>query len=182
MTHQDEATSSAAPTARPWSGFPFSSEEIADRLAIYDLYDRYAHAIDAADAETLERDVFTPDIVIDWTEAEGMRASWEEAKVELFHENPFPTMFHQSGNHRIDFEPDGTRAHVKTKMLHPTVAPDADGNPVMFQVHGGYDDVLVKAAHGWRIQSRVWRMAWIVGPLPSVSGGIPGMVRTALSS
>jgi hypothetical protein len=182
LTPSEDPSPHAEACSTGWSGYPFSAQEVADRLAIYDLYDRYAHAIDALDIETLERDLFMPDIVIDWREAGGVRASWEQAKAELVERNPFPTMFHQSGNHRIDFDPDGTRARVKTKMLHPTVAPDAAGNPVMFQVQGGYDDELVRTPNGWRIQSRLWRRAWTVGPLGSVSGGIPGIARAALSS
>lgn len=162
--------------------WPFDFQEVVDRLGIYDLYDRYVHAIDALDMETLECDIFTPDIVIDWTAAGGMRATWEQARVELLEKNPFPLMFHQSGNHRIDFDDDGVHARVKTKMIHPAGTPGPDGAPRMFQVQGGYDDVLVRTQHGWRIQERVWRPGWVVGPWREVPGGMPGMVEAAQNS
>ena len=44
----------------------YSLAELADRVAINDLYARYVHAIDDKDYDELDR-IFLPETVFDWT-------------------------------------------------------------------------------------------------------------------
>ena len=158
--------------------WPYSPQEVMDRLGIYDMYARYAHALDAQDFDTLDRDVFLPETVFDWAEAGGERLAWPEAREgDLLRARTFPLIFHFSGVYQIDFEEPGDRARVKTKMLHPSGLYGPDGTPQMFQVQGGYDDVLVRTQAGWRIIERVWRHFWVVGGLEYVGDGMTGMAE-----
>lgn len=59
----------------------YSLEEISDRLAIYDLYTRYVHYVDAFDHDELDR-IFGFDTVMDWTDGGYRSMIWKEAKAD----------------------------------------------------------------------------------------------------
>ena len=143
-------------------GFPFSAEEVADRLAIEDLYARYVFACDDQQLEVMD-EVFLPDAVVDWGHAKGDR---EFVKKLIRTNNALHShLFHFCGNFRIDFAPDHQSARVKFKMLFPMGRRDEAGKPQMYQVHGAYADLLLKTPQGWRVKERTWNHGWIVGGL-----------------
>ncbi|WP_345750845.1 nuclear transport factor 2 family protein [Microbacterium rhizophilus] len=155
-----------------------SLQEISDRLEIQDIYARYVHAVDDRELRVLEG-VFEPDTVFDWTASGGERTTWAEAREgDFITGRLFPYVFHICVDVRIDFDPDGERANVKSKTIHPTGLDGADGTPVLFQVHGAYIDSLVRRPGGWRIIERVWQDFWAVGGLRRVDG-IPAMLAEA---
>ncbi len=147
--------------------FPFSPEEVANRLAIEDLYARYVFACDDQQYDVLDQ-VFLPDAVVDWGHAKGDR---EFVKNLIKHNNEISShLFHFCGNFRIDFAPDLQSARVKFKMLFPMGRQGAGGETEMFQVHGSYSDLVVKTAEGWRVKERKWNHGWVVGGLQLIDG------------
>ena len=148
--------------------YPFSVQEVADRLAIEDLYARYVFACDDRQYDVLDQ-VFLPDAVVDWGHARGDRTF---AKELIKTNNAMSAyLFHFCGNFRIDFAPDQQSARVKFKMLFPMGRRDDNGQLNMFQVHGSYADLLLKTAEGWRVKERIWNHGWVVGGLTLVDGG-----------
>ena len=147
----------------------YSLEELANRVAINDLYARYVHAVDAADMNTLDQQVFLPETTFDWTDVGYIKYDWITAKSDgLMSGEMFQFVFHLCGNIRIDFNEDQTKAYVKSKTIHPTGTKDKEGNAKLFQVQGTYTDVLIRTNEGWRITERVWKGAWIAGGLTYV--------------
>jgi hypothetical protein len=151
---------------------PFSLDEIADRLAIYDLYARYIHATDDHDYETLDEQVFLPDTMFDFTSVGHIKGDWKNVIRDDFIRNGkvFDCDFHLCGSIRIDFEPGHQAARVKSKTLNASGIRDAGGKVNLLQVHGGYSDVLVKTPAGWRIQSRIWNHGWTTAGHQRVEG------------
>ena len=155
----------------------FSMEEMADRLAIYDLVARYVHAVDAQELEILDKEVFLPDTILDWSDAGGERVTWSEAKSGDFITGRIYSMcFHMCGNILIELDKDGQTAHLKSKTIHPAGMEDKAGKTHLFQVHGRYADILTRTVAGWRFAERKWLHDWVAGGLQIVDG-IPGMLQ-----
>lgn len=155
-----------------------TSDEVADRLEIYDLFARYIHAADSHDIAAMD-EVFIDETVFDWTQSGGDRDLWKDAKHgDFITGKTFEFIFHMCGNLKIVFGDDGNTAVVESKTIHPTGLRGQDGEPKLFQVHGGYTDQLRRTVHGWRIVERRWNDSWIVGGLREVSG-IPAMLEEA---
>lgn len=158
----------------------YSLQEISDRLEIDDLYARYIHAVDDREFSPLE-EIFIPETVFDWTASGGIRDVWSNVREGDFITGElFPYVFHMCANLRIDFdEPDADGivdgATVKSKTIHPTGRPDANGEPHLFQVQGAYTDRLQRIGGKWRMTERVWQDFWAVKGL-SLVDGIPGML------
>ena len=138
----------------------FSSQEIANRLAILDIYARYVFAVDDSDFDELDK-LFTPDSTIDWTSAGAIKVDYKTAKEIISNNNKnYISFCHMTTNHRIKFNDDQTSAKVKSKTFHPVLMADKDGNITITQVLGGYEDDLIKTPEGWRIKARVWFNNW----------------------
>lgn len=153
-------------------------EEVADRLEIYDLFARYVHAADGQDIAAMD-EVFLEETVFDWTASGGARDLWKDARQgDFITGKTFEFVFHLCGNLKIVFGDDGDSAVVESKTIHPTGLRGRDGEPRLFQVHGGYTDQLRRTDYGWRIVERRWNDAWVVGGLREVKG-IPAMLREA---
>lgn len=157
---------------------PLSIEEISDRLEIYDLYDRYAHAADDNDSDALDY-IFLPHSTFDWSSTGGGKMTFAEARVgPVFTGKLFPWAFHATSNVRIRFLEGRTAAETKVKTINPSGLEGKNGEPLMFQTQGTYTDRLEKTPQGWKILARVWDEAWIVGPMKKVDG-IPNMLQLA---
>jgi hypothetical protein len=132
---------------------------LADRLAIDDLLTRYAMAIDDGDWDALDT-VFTPDAVIDYTSAGGIRGSFAEVKAWLEKAlTPFPVRQHVIGNKRVVV--DGDRATVRAYFFNPMRLGLPDGSRVFAPGGGYYNHRLVRTPDGWRseelVEDEVWR-------------------------
>jgi hypothetical protein len=136
-----------------------SPEDVADRLAIDDLLTRYTMAVDSGDWEQLDT-VFTPDAVIDYTSAGGVRGTRDEIKAWLAEAlAPFPIRQHLIANKRVVI--DGDTATVRAYFFNPMMISLGDAPPRPTPGGGYYNHRLVRTAEGWRsvelIEEEVWR-------------------------
>ena len=134
---------------------------LSDRLAIQDLMTLYAMAVDGRDWR-LYRSVFTPDAVIDYSDAGGFAAD-----VDTTLEWLPDSLSHYAGlQHNMTSqiaEVDGDEAHSCTYFLaFHTIA--SEGRETLLTMGGHYRDSLTRTPDGWRISHRVLRGVWIDGP------------------
>lgn len=128
-----------------------SHQKMSDRLEIQDLLTSYCDAIDSRNWNALD-DIFTPDAIIDYTEAGGAKGTLEEIKLYLDKAlKPFSGMQHMLGLPMIKIT--GDEASSRTILFNPMVI-EKEGNPNVFFVGLWYRDKLVRTSKGWRIQSR----------------------------
>lgn len=128
-----------------------SHQNMSDRLEIQDLLTSYCDAIDSRNWNALD-DIFTPDAIIDYTEAGGAKGTLEEIKLYLDKVlKPFSGMQHMLGLPMIKIT--GDEASSRTILFNPMVI-EKEGNPNVFFVGLWYRDKLVRTSKGWRIQSR----------------------------
>lgn len=74
-----------------------SLREISDRLEIQDLLSRYSFAIDERNWDALD-DVFTPDAVIDYSEAGGAKGTLAQIKAC---DGPIPALSAYGRHHEV---------------------------------------------------------------------------------
>ena len=128
-----------------------SHQNMSDRLEIQDLLTSYCDAIDSRNWNALD-DIFTPDAIIDYTEAGGAKGTLEEIKLYLDKAlKPFSGMQHMLGLPMIKIT--GDEASSRTVLFNPMVI-EKEVNPNVFFVGLWYRDKLVRTSKGWRIQSR----------------------------
>jgi hypothetical protein len=137
--------------------------ELGARLAIRELIDRYAMAVDGRNWE-LYRTVFTPDATIDYTDSGGMRADLETT-VKWLDEvlGIFAGLQHNMTNHVVEL--DGDRARACTYYVAHHTLVEGDGESLL-TMGGFYRDRLVRSGEGWRISERVELGEWMQGPYP----------------
>jgi len=133
-------------------------EEVADRLAIDDLMNAYASALDAKDWDAL-RTLFVPGAVVDYTEEGGVRGSIEDA-IGWFQKAmaPFTASQHFVTNRRIAVDGDSATAHAY--IFSPLGMPNGDGGLTLVFAGGAYEDTLDRTPEGWRFASRTIRASW----------------------
>jgi hypothetical protein len=136
-----------------------SPDEVADRLAIDDLLTRYTMAVDDGAWDQLDT-VFTPDAVIDYTSAGGIRGTREEIKAWLAKVlTIFPVRQHMIANKRVVI--DGDTATVRAYFYNPMMLEVPDGPPRPAPGGGYYNHRLVRTPDGWRsvelIEEEIWR-------------------------
>ena len=128
-----------------------SQQELSDRFEIQDLLVAYCDAIDRRQWDALD-DIFTPDAIIDYTEAGGAKGTLETIKPYLERGlQPFAAMQHMLGLPLIKIE--GDQATARTTVYNPMVL-EKDGHPHVFFVGLWYRDELVRTDQGWRISKR----------------------------
>ncbi|MEU5865136.1 nuclear transport factor 2 family protein [Nonomuraea sp. NPDC047529] len=137
------------------------AQEIADRLEIADLLARYSRAVDSGEWDLLD-EVFSPDAVIDYRSAGGIRGGLAEVKSWLAEVLPhWPGRLHLIGAARIVLTGDQAQVSAPfTDTLAPTremAASDARGF-----VHGGgwYHHRMRRTAGGWRSEELVEEQSW----------------------
>lgn len=126
--------------------------DVADQLAIHDLYVRYTHAIDLGDPEGWA-DCFTSDGVLELPYRGQLTSGRDElvAVARRFHERGGGFDRHVTTNIRVTV--DGDRAHG-TAYLHMLAGGEGD-TPPRLTMTGVYADELVRTADGWRFRRRV---------------------------
>ncbi|MEU7829292.1 MULTISPECIES: nuclear transport factor 2 family protein [unclassified Nonomuraea] len=135
--------------------------EIADRLQIAEVLARYAYAIDSGDWDLLD-EVFTPDAVIDYQTAGGIRGTRAEAKIWLADVLAnWPGRLHLIGATRIAFEAGEARVSAAfADTLAPSrelVSADSKG---LIQGGGWYHHRMLRTADGWRSRELVEEQSW----------------------
>jgi len=128
-----------------------SQQDMSDRLEIQVLLTSYCEAIDSRDWDALDN-IFTPDAMIDYTEAGGARGNLSETKAYLEKAlKPFTGMQHMLGLPMIKIS--GDTATARTPLFNPMVI-EREGSPHVFFVGLWYRDTLLRTDSGWRIQTR----------------------------
>jgi len=126
-------------------------QEIADRIEIDDLLTRYATALDAKDWDAWAS-CFTPDAVIDYTAAGGVKGTLPEVRQWLTTVMAgFPMTQHLVTNRAVHIT--GDAATCRSCLFNPMGVPDNDSMMIFFE-GGYYRDRLVRTADGWRIAER----------------------------
>lgn len=144
-----------------------SPEDVADRLAIDDLLDAYASALDTKDWDEL-RMLFTPDAVVDYTEEGGIRGTVEEA-IAWFQQAlaPFTASQHFVTNRRVQI--DGDTASVHAYIFSPLGVPSGEGALTLVMAGGFYSDELRRTPDGWRFAARTIHASWFHAGLQGFS-------------
>ncbi len=145
---------------------------LADRTAITDLFDRFAHDLDhrAFEAEAAPddwaRSLFTDDVTL----AFPVGAHAGIAGVTALHRAalaPFARTQHIHTNYRVDLA--GDRADVEFQLLATHVYADPAQPP--FQVGDRYTGEVVRTAAGWRIRRLALAVIWTRGRPPAAQRG-----------
>lgn len=150
-----------------------------DRLALNELYSRYAHSYDFGRGEALA-DLFTEDGVFYRPGLEPLVG--REALVELVTERfkTVPGCSHQMTNLYFEEAEDGVvKGHAYALVLRV-----AEGDSLRCRNLGWYEDELVSTDQGWKFKSRDFQ-SWLdpdtVDPAFAFEGG-KGVVGVALPS
>jgi hypothetical protein len=131
---------------------------VADRLAIDDLLDEYAAALDTKNWDAL-RTLFLPDAIVDYTEEGGIRGSVDDA-IAWFEKAlaAFTASQHFVTNRRVKFA--GDEATVNAYIFSPLGVPNGDGGLTLVFAGGAYEDVVRRTPDGWRFAARTIRASW----------------------
>ena len=153
---------------------------LADRREIDDLLVRYATVLDTRRWDELET-VFTPDAVLDYRSAGGIRGSLAEVGEWLATVLPFFTWTqHLVVNRAVHLTAGADDATSHSSFYNPNGA-EVDGKPWLFVVGGAYHDRLVRTREGWRIAHRVEETLWWDNPMPGLSATPPPLPDDAFS-
>ena len=126
-------------------------QRLVDRADIEDLLCRYARACDTKDWE-LYRAVFTPDAVIDYTAAYGIRGPVAEVSewiARLMIASHVPKTQHMLANVEITIDRDSASAHAY--YINPDVRSDGAGGFGLLLNGGYYTATVCRLPEGWRI-------------------------------
>jgi 3-phenylpropionate/cinnamic acid dioxygenase small subunit len=140
---------------------------LVDRREIDDLLVSYATAIDTRHWDGLDS-VFTPDAVLDYRSAGGIRGTFSDVRTWLSDVIPlFTWTQHLVVNRAVELGSDGDTARSRSIFQNPNQMV-VDGEPWLFVVGGRYHDRLVRTASGWRIATRVEETLWWDHPMPGL--------------
>lgn len=146
----------------------WSQESIVDRLEIEALVRKYAWAIDHRNFDELD-DIFTPDAVLDYTTAGGIKGAYPEVKAWLAGVLPgFPAYQHLVTNTEVTLA--GDLASARSAFYNPMGHDRPDKTRAYFFCGGEYHDQLIRTESGWRISNRFEQTVWMDGEFP---GALP---------
>jgi hypothetical protein len=150
----------------------YSLEEIQDRFAILDLYDRQLAAAEAFDFSAYDT-TFAPDARIDLSDFGRPACGYPEYRAWLASlEGVMLQAQRLAGGLRLSLEGDRARTRVPV-VCH--VLMQIEGQRSLTHTGIFYDDRLERRPEGWRIVSRVeersWSEAGVGSPLPAGEGG-----------
>lgn len=128
-------------------------QEISDHLAIIQVIQRYAKAIDEKRFDLL-RTVFTEDALLVYLLGEErIEFTMQEADKTFgaFLTKCYLTS-HLVSDPVIDLQ--GDRAHASSRVTATHMQIREDGSRNIWIISGGYEDELVREPEGWRIRKR----------------------------
>lgn len=135
----------------------YSLDELQDRAAIADLYDRQLAAAEAWDFDTYDT-TFTPDATLDLTDVGLEPCRYPEYREWLAGLQPVMVAAHRvSGGLRLHL--DGDRA-TTTVSLISSVTMQLGDERSRLSLGMTYHDELVRTPDGWRIATRRETVAW----------------------
>lgn len=138
--------------------------EVADRLAIRELVDAYAHCADRRDAEG-QKSLFTEDthfvVHMDGQGSEPTQVlDGREALTPVFEDlNRYAATMHFNGQSTIAL--DGDRATGESYCMAHHLSVGADGERTLMIAAIRYDDVFVKQQGAWLFAERRLMVDWI---------------------
>jgi ketosteroid isomerase-like protein len=138
--------------------------EVADRLAIRELVDAYAHCADRRDAQR-QKSLFTEDthfvVHMDGQGSEPTQVlDGREALTPVFEDlNRYTATMHFNGQSTIAL--DGDRATGESYCMAHHLSVGADGRRTLMIAAIRYEDVFVKQAGGWLFAERRLMVDWI---------------------
>ena len=138
-------------------------QQISDRIEIVDVITRYTRAIDTGDWDKLDT-VFTPDADIDYTESEGIAATFDKVKPWLAEVLPafFPKRMHTIG--QVDIALDGDEADVTAYFHNPMPmdrqSDDGSVGTVIVEIGGYYHHTMTRTPDGWRSRKLHEEVVW----------------------
>jgi ketosteroid isomerase-like protein len=140
-----------------------SPQEAADRLAIRELVDAYAHCADRRDAEG-QMALFTPDsrflVFMDATSAEPTQElHGRDALAPVFDNlNSYTATTHFNGQSTIDL--DGDRATGESYCLAHHLSAEADGERALMVASIRYLDTFARHEGRWLFAERRLMVDW----------------------
>jgi len=137
-------------------------DELADRLAVRALMDKYALAVDARDRDAFAA-LFTPDGVLAVIEPGDPEPSLtysgtDELRTVIDLLAPFSTTFHVMANHTATLDAPTARTITYCLAHHLTEAEGADPRDTLMLIR--YDDTLHRTPDGWRFTRRDVLRQW----------------------
>ncbi|MDB5065796.1 MAG: hypothetical protein JWM18_2230 [Chloroflexi bacterium] len=138
--------------------------EVADRVAIRELVDAYAHCADRRDAQG-QRSLFTEDthfvVHMDGQGSEPTQVlDGREALTPVFEDlNRYTATMHFNGQSTIAL--DGDRATGESYCMAHHLSVGADGQRTLMIAAIRYDDVFVKQQGAWLFAERRLMVDWI---------------------
>lgn len=130
------------------------SVEPGDIVLIEQLLAKYGHLVDAAAWDRFD-ELFTPDVVLDYTPASAPSVCHGVAEVVAYFKSVNHPSAHHVANVWVD-EVDG-EVRVKSKFFVPFTRPS---HTTKRWLGGDYDDVVVRTPDGWRFARRVCTVRW----------------------
>jgi hypothetical protein len=135
--------------------------EVADRLALRALVDRYASAVDARDADAFAA-LFTPEAVLAVYEHEGDDPVVEYRGHAALREvmgllQTFSATFHLMANHLCELGPSDATGETYCMAHHLTESEAAATDLVMYI---RYRDAYARTPDGWRFARRDVLRQW----------------------
>jgi 3-phenylpropionate/cinnamic acid dioxygenase small subunit len=124
------------------------ASELADRLDVIDVVNRYATALDARDWDLLDR-VFAEDVRAEFGRPLPGRAAVKEL-VRAHLGGCGPTQ-HLLANHRVEVAGDEATCVTSVRAFHAGRGSRAGQT---YELFGEYHDRLRRGASGWRIVAR----------------------------
>ncbi len=125
------------------------AQELADREAIREVANRYAHGVDRIDGDCM-KSAYWPDATDDHGVFVGN--AWEFVDHCMASHVRWRTTMHTTTNHQIEVEPSGTAA--RGEIYNVTHLFQAD-HPTLDTWYGRYLDQYEKRGDEWRIIHRV---------------------------
>jgi ketosteroid isomerase-like protein len=138
--------------------------EVADRVAIRELVDAYAHCADRRDADG-QKSLFTEDtrfvVHMDGQGSEPTQVvEGREALTPVFQDlNRYRATMHFNGQSTIAL--DGDRATGESYCMAHHLSVGEDGKRTLMIAAIRYDDVFVKQDGAWRFAERRLMVDWI---------------------
>jgi hypothetical protein len=130
----------------------------AEKLAIQETMTRYAHAVDSKDWK-LYRTMFTPDAVIDYTAAGGIKGNVDEVvKFLAFYFQFFEITQHMISNFDIALSSssgghnENDVATMRAMFHNPVIMRLIPWPSPFFSVGGWYKAELIRTSDGWKLR------------------------------
>ena len=144
-------------------------DEVSDRIAIIDVLNRYAQALDKRQWSLLDT-VFTPDVEFDFGAWQAESREDAVKAIRSYLDDCGPTQ-HLLGNYWVKVEGDEAESRVYVRAFHVGIGA-ASGKT--YEMGGEYHDLLRRTPDGWRSAKRNARVIYEAGSYDVLGPGSRG--------